>query len=54
MKFTLKIKMDNPDLDLAELKKTLEGIAQVIEDGEEFGFIWDTNGDRVGHFRVAD
>ena len=54
MKFTLKINMDNPGFDLAELKKTLEGIAQVIEDGETFGFVWNTNGDRVGHFRVAD
>ena len=54
MKFTLKINMDNPDLNILGIRVVLEEISKAIENGEEFGFIWDTNGNRVGHFRVAD
>ena len=54
MKFTLKINMDNPGLDILGIRVVLEEISKAIENGEEFGFVWDPNGDRVGHFRVAD
>ena len=54
MKFKLNINIDDPGLDILGIRVVLEEISKVIEDGEEFGFVWDANGDRVGHFRVAD